>query len=225
MNINTSNPNRVLAVITYQLADDMCKERIDNWTKHTEPGSVLFSGADKPFWVPSGAHSIKRGKDEYVRGERDLNLCFRLSETISSALHLAKEPDMAELILIEPDVWFWGEPDYNDGFTAKLAGNGPRNTQFWHWPYVISGRGNAQKLERVCKTLIQYNSSCQPYPNFPDRFAGLAVDLSGINKHDGRQITRNSVSEKDVPNLLKNKPGKYAIHGIKKWEGDILKLK
>lgn len=219
------NPNRVLAVITYQKANEMCKERIGNWTEHTKPSQVLFSGADKPFWSPKEAHSIEVGKDEYVKKDRDLNLCKRLSETISAAINLADNPGDAELILIEPDVWFWDEPKYNDGFTAKLAGAGPKNTQFWHWPYVISGQGNAIKLKNVCDVLMRYNSSCDPHPNFPDRFIGLAVDLSGIKKHNGKQLTRNTVYEEDVPDLLKNKRDCYAIHGIKSWDGEILKLK
>lgn len=225
MNVFQENPNRVLAVITYQKADKMCKDRIDNWTKHVKPSKVLFSGGDKPFWSPKGSHSIKIGLDRYVTVERDLNLCIRLQETISAAINLADDAENAELILIEPDVWFWGEPKYNNGFTGKNRIDKTWNIEYWHWPYVISGHLNAKKIEYTCKTLIEYKASCHPHGNFPDRFMGLAVNLSGVKKYNGKQLSRNTIRNHHVPEMLNNKEGSYAIHGIKSWDGELSKLK
>ena len=220
------NKNRVLGVITYGKADSMCKDRIENWKHYTGADKVLFSGGNKEFWSPTDAYTISVGEDKYPSSDpndNDLNLPIRLMETLAKLVELAEEPENAEVILIEPDVWFWDCIPLNDGFTGCKRVNSKTDETderiYWHWPYIITGKNNAINLLHTMKTLLKYNASCNPWGSFPDRFIGLALELTDIDTTKGNQVSFDTIGKKYIGYCKgRRKKGAYAIHGIKSWD-------
>lgn len=214
---------RVLAVITYAGADDLCKTRIGNWLGQVNPDVVLFSGgADKQFWHPN-SHVLRTGQDRYCDTHpesRDLNLPMRFTQTLKATLGLVDNSMMAEVCVIEPDVWFWSNPFRNpsvhDGFTGRMFREADGRA-FWHWPYIIKGDCQAWNLANICETLLKYGASCNPWGSFPDRFVGLALELARTPYNNGNQVSFNTVStEAEIQECLKAKAaGAYAVHGVK----------
>jgi hypothetical protein len=218
--------NRVLGVITYNKANSMCKDRIENWKHYTGADKVLFSGGNKEFWSPSDAYTISVGEDAYPSSDpnvTDLNLPIRLMKTLAKLVELADEPENAEVILIEPDVWFWDYIPLNEGFTGCKRLNSKIDETdervYWHWPYIIAGKNNAINLLCTMKTLLKYNASCNPWGSYPDRFMGLALELTDINVVKGNQVSFDRLGKNNIGYCAgRRRTGAYAIHGIKSWD-------
>ena len=215
--------DRILAVISYAAADDLCRARMHNWIDAVKPTRVLMSGGMNPVWYPKGSYVLHVGADAYpdtAPESRDLNMPLRFTRTLEKALELSSDPMHVEVCLIEPDVWFWRSPfegnNTFEGFNGKQFQEADGRS-FWHWPYTIRGTGQARALSHTCRALLRYRASCCPWGSFPDRFVGLALDVAQLPTFNANQVSFNTVeTEAQIQECLRAKAaGAFAVHGVK----------
>lgn len=206
---------RALVIMTYQSAEQLCKMHRSSWLKNVKPDVEIYAGgSDKGFWSAPGAAQIRRGRDAYPDcniHSGDRNMPERLAHATADAYARGAKT----VVVIEPDVWFWGEPPLNDGITCRPFWEKP-NVGYLHGPYVLNGPWGKKFSQAMLSAALAGESSAE-WGSFPDRFAAHVATKYGIPIHAGNQVSFNTIeSENQIQEALTCRAnGGYAVHGIK----------
>lgn len=201
--------------MTYQGAEQLCKQHRSSWLKHVKPDVEIFSGGeDKGFWAPPGSKQIRHGRDAYpeaAQWSNDRNMPRRLAASVADAYGRGADT----VVVIEPDVWFWHEPPLKDGLTCRVFEEAP-GQGYLHWPYVLCGPWG-KKFSVAMSAAAGLGKSSVLWGSFPDRFAYYVATMNGIPLHNGNQVSFNTIeNEAQLKECLDAKANRaYAVHGIK----------